>query len=514
MSSWEMKMIAAEVEDLITKSARDAELRDELRALAVHILEATEVRPSQVFNGTSTNRADPPGEAGTSAVDGGIEGRGSDPAGGDRDQPRTETEPLRELTLGRRVASTIPPPAPARGPARPDSDAEELEGLAGRCRAKCEALRWQVECHRRLWEGVDSPIEDAMIDPDLAAWSGRLVDRFYWLDEDRFRSSDLSLLDDVAGCFEAVAEATRLVPRNEGRRGEMERALNLLAEGQSMLRRALKRLRAPDDPDQLAVYQFVRDQAARRRIFLRKHMRSDDLADPAGWPGLLSRIEAIAASGHQSRQHDERVNRMREHLGAVRRGANPEPAWRAVIEAVEEAIDEGVPPSNREIRDLLLPVIDDLPDREDLPPGFRRVLREIDRYLATRAPSQRATPDYVPPAEVKEAARLLGGRSAVLIGGIRRREPQASLRRALGLKELIWIETREHQSIEPFEPVIARPDVALVLLAIRWSSHAFGDVRQYCVRHGKPLIRLPGGYGAHQVAVQILAQASEVLRGG
>ena len=112
---------------------------------------------------------------------------------------------------------------------------------------------------------------------------------------------------------------------------------------------------------------------------------------------------------------------------------------------------------------------------------------------------------------MKEAARLLEGRSVVLIGGARRREAQTTMRRALGLRELIWIETKEHQSIESFEPVIARPEVALVLLAIRWSSHAFGDVRQYCVRHGKPLVRLPGGYGLHQVASQILAQCSDLL---
>jgi hypothetical protein len=513
MSSWDLKLIAADVEGLIAKSAQDAKLREELRALARHILEATEVRPSQASNAESTDQGSPAGEARTTKDAGGMENPGLAPAGGDRDQTGTEREPLRELTLGRRAASIIPPTASARGPSRPDSDTDELEGIAERCRAKCDALRWQVECHRRVWEGVESPIEDAAIDPEMAAWAGRLVDCFYWLEEDTVQSSDFSLLDDVAGCYEAVAEAVGLMPRGEGRRGGMERALNLLAEGQSMLRRALLRLRAPDDPDQLAVYQIVRDEAARSRIFLRKHMRSDDLADPAGWPGLLSRIEAIAASGHQSRQQDERVNRMREHLDLVRGGVNPEQEWRAVIEAVEEAIDEGTPPSNREIRDLLLPMIDDLPDREDLPPGFRLVLREIDRYLAIRTPPQRATPGYVPPAEVKEAARLLGGRSAVLIGGSRRREPQASLKRALGLKELIWIETKEHQSIESFEPVIARPDVALVLLAIRWSSHAFGDVRQYCVRHGKPLVRLPGGYGAHQVAVQVLAQASEWLRG-
>ncbi len=46
----------------------------------------------------------------------------------------------------------------------------------------------------------------------------------------------------------------------------------------------------------------------------------------------------------------------------------------------------------------------------------------------------------------------------------------------------------------------------MVLLAIRWSSHSFGDVKAFCDRHGKPLVRLPGGYGAHQVASQILAQ--------
>ncbi|HEX8204028.1 MAG TPA: hypothetical protein VF590_26365, partial [Isosphaeraceae bacterium] len=159
------------------------------------------------------------------------------------------------------------------------------------------------------------------------------------------------------------------------------------------------------------------------------------------------------------------------------------------------------------------PVVDALPDLGDLPPGFRVALREIDRYLATRpAPSAPACA-HPPAAEVAEAARLLAGRRVVLIGGIRHPGAQEALEAALNLAELIWIETKEHQSIRAFEPAIARPDVALVLLAIRWSSHAFGDVKQYCDRHGTPLVRLPGGYGPHQVAAQILAQASTQLAG-
>ena len=111
-------------------------------------------------------------------------------------------------------------------------------------------------------------------------------------------------------------------------------------------------------------------------------------------------------------------------------------------------VGEGVPPSNREIRELLLPVIDDLPERDDFPDGFRLVLREIDRFLATASSRGQAVGRARAVAEVKEAARLLAGRSVVLIGGNRRREAQESLRRALGLKDLVWIETKEHQAVD------------------------------------------------------------------
>ena len=101
----------------------------------------------------------------------------------------------------------------------------------------------------------------------------------------------------------------------------------------------------------------------------------------------------------------------------------------------------------------------------------------------------------------------------VLIGGDRRPEAHEALKAALGLKELLWIETREHESIDKFEPYVARTEVALVLLAIRWSSHSFGEVKGFCDRYGKPMVRLPGGYSPNQVAAQILAQCSGQLGG-
>jgi hypothetical protein len=207
------------------------------------------------------------------------------------------------------------------------------------------------------------------------------------------------------------------------------------------------------------------------------------------------------------------LDRLRTQLAADPHGSGTASDWQAAIKTVDELITTGTQPSNRDIRDLLLPVLDDLPDRDDLPPGFRLALREIDRFLATSASDVGAKVAHEPTAEVKEAARLLNGRSAVLIGGHRRRVAQESLKRALILKELVWIETKEHQAVATFEPDIARPDVVLVLLAIRWSSHAFGEVKHLCDRLGKPLVRLPGGYSPNQVAAQILSQVSGHLEG-
>src|SRR5206468_7485107 len=100
-------------------------------------------------------------------------------------------------------------------------------------------------------------------------------------------------------------------------------------------------------------------------------------------------------------------------------------------------------------------------------------------------------PVEAPSEEVRRARDLLGGRSLVLIGGERRPPAAEALEDALGLRELIWIETREHQTHAVFEPYVARDDVAVVVLAIRWSSHGFGEVKAFCDKYGKPLVRLP-----------------------
>jgi hypothetical protein len=486
-------VIKAEAERLIELAAEDDELRADLRELAGSILTATAPTQPKIAAPSPVSQSETPTAEGS----------------------QTE-EPRIELTLGR--------PSLSRGSSRPVTPAlnqpktkhDDLIQLETRCRRKCEAARWAVERLRRVREGNAFQVENPTVEPETVEWADRLTDCFYWTQSSADSlPADLSLLDNVGGCFEAVAEALTLVrimlEEHPGNQKVLERPLSLVAEAQSALRGAFQRLGAAADPDQLEVFEWLKTTAARHHVYIKRFMRADELADPAAWYDLLSRIESAAATSKQYRLPVSRVDRIRDLLQHVQGDKGSDEDWLALINTVDEIVGEGVPPSNREIRELLLPVIDELPARDEIPHGFRLVLREIDRFLGARSAAARLSVVHEPSAEVKQAARLLGGNSIVLIGGNRRREAQESLRRALGLKDLVWIETKEHQAVDAFAPLIARADVALVLLAIRWSSHAFGDVKQICDRHAKLLVRLPGGYNPNQVAAQILAQSSAQL---
>jgi hypothetical protein len=436
---------------------------------------------------------------------------GTEPARGDSTPAK---EPLRELTFGRSGASFAPAEPPQEPGASSEVESSNLEMIAAFCRAKADAARWVAERQRRIRERLSDPEDDALCNPALADWANKLTDSFYWANgSNSLGSPDIAMLDHVAGCFETVAEALVLASDQKGRKGGLERVLNLVAEAQSLLRQALQKVGSPADPDQLEVYEWVRATAARHRIFLKRFMRGDDRCDPAEWVGLLARIETAAGTHPRSQRQKTLFDHLEAQVRQVAAAEASEEQWQAAIKTVQELVGEGVPPSNRDLRELLLPVIDGLPDSAQLPSGFQLVLREIDGYLATRTPPSTSATAPKPTAVIQEAARLLAGRGLVLIGGDRRPDAQEVLKTALELKELVWVGTRAHQSIRGFESVIADPDVALVLLAIRWASHSFGDVKQFCDQYGKPLVRLPGGYSPNQVAAQILAQCSAQLGG-
>jgi hypothetical protein len=184
---------------------------------------------------------------------------------------------------------------------------------------------------------------------------------------------------------------------------------------------------------------------------------------------------------------------------------------------MQQFLDAGGRPSDPRLVDLLLPVTDLIPDEYAMREStFRRVLPFLDQRLSSETSSgQAAEGERVPSPELVEARKLLRGKIAVLIGGEARepaRKSLESLEQELEHKELRWLSSREHESISSFIPDVKRTDTAVVLLAIRWASHAFEDVQETCNQYNKPYVRLPGGYGANRVAYEIVRQQGERLK--
>jgi hypothetical protein len=407
--------------------------------------------------------------------------------------------------------------------------------LAARCRLKAEGCRRTVEQRRLQQAGAtyqDERIRSAR--ESLVARAKAMNPCYLWMIDPRGPAlPDDGTLSSLADCYEAVAQTVELVTEviesDEGRDGgpaALEPALSLAAEAQCMLRCALTPV-GFDDHDQTQAHVLLRQLADERRVLIRRFMRITETA-AIERVGELKRETAEAAArrrgtAEQSRRRRALFSKARYHAERLCRGAgqgvepeshDQERLW----EAVEGLLAEGVPPTDRELRDVLIPVVD-ARDEEELigrdRPSLAVVWRELERYFAEKE-ERRCVAGSLPANDelspvVRQVRRLLEGKRVLMIGGIRRPNHQRALEQAFGLDELMWPDTRAHQSLDDFESDVRHERTALVLLAIRWSSHSFGDVERLCDRWGKPFVRLPAGYNPEQVAVQILQQASGKL---
>jgi hypothetical protein len=501
------------IQRLVLLTAEDAELRSGLRRLAEAVLEITCLPDQQA---APESAADEPPAVQVRDETVSTVGEAAPVVPQPPESSALPPEVLPALTLGQ--ATPVAESATVSYPERWTRTAEpDLALIESRCRLKTEGARWAATRRRLLAEGADFRTEIEPMDQDIIARARAVPDCFLWMCHPTGPSpANPQLYEEVANCFETLADALALVRQiqeePEALRNEFERSLDLLAEAQSGLRVAIDGIDGLPDTDQVQAFNWLKTTSSEKQVFVRHHMRIDDPADPARCANLQSRIETLDTQVQDLRQHGKKRKKL---LGKVRHKTSlieSEPTaaraqWESLIPVVQELVSDRLPTSNPELRQLLVPVIDSLPEDLDLPAGFRLVLREIDRFLATYPPPE-AKPVVPPTQDVQDVAKLLKERSLVLIGGDRRGNAHQAIKDAFGLKELIWIETREHESFEGFEPYVARPDVAAVLLAIRWASHSYGEVKDFCDRYGKPLVRLPGGYGLNQVAAQIMAQCS------
>jgi hypothetical protein len=201
------------------------------------------------------------------------------------------------------------------------------------------------------------------------------------------------------------------------------------------------------------------------------------------------------------------LHKLKFHLARLAQ-EETEDDWQKVVELCERLLDEAPDARTLALSKRLAAAAPALRDWT-LPAEFAVLQRELE--AATRKASSTAAAPATPEEQV---AALLKGRVMVVIGGDRRPDHQERLRETFGLREVLWPDTREQKpDVAALESCVARTDVAVVVLMIRWIRHALGEVATLCERHDKPLVRLTAGYNPAQVAVAILEQTGKRLSG-
>jgi hypothetical protein len=415
---------------------------------------------------------------------------------------------------------SVPPPPPP-----PD-----LSRSTKRARLKADACRWSIERRRRLAEGADPATAIKPTTDELVARAKAIGDCYLWTLDAYRNLPDDAHLEQIAAAYENLALAAELAARvtddADANNDTIAESFHLLAEAQSALRTALEWAEFKNDRDQLDGYFWLKDQTFAHRIYVDRYMKLEDPADPDNWHDLQTRLqgfaERLARRESTVRKRQELLSRGRYHvkrLLAGGSGASSDETGRdreQIINTVQEWVAQRFPPTDRELCQLLLPILDQLdPSDDSLSAEAQRGLEAARQFAQSRAAQTDSDEHRVAererPERVRQAADLLRGKVVVIIGGEERADQKERLERDLELGELRWVPTVEHEALHRLEPDCIRPDVDVVLLPIRLTSHSHGELRRVCEEHGKVFITLPSGWNPTQVAEQVLNQASDRL---
>ena len=415
-----------------------------------------------------------------------------------------------------------------------------LATVVARCRVKAAAAKLMA---KRI---AGATLAETEIEEDkIRKQAEAIPDCGLWMFDGSGMRQPKLLWDDLAGGYTVCASAAELL-RNWMAQGPDlstgQEVLLLCAEAQSMLLYAVSDLAWVNrDHEQVQLFVHIRELGKIHQIYVPRFLRREDPADPSKWPDLLQRLaKSILRFGGSSTLLSSSTTTIDTLTPLQTPALPPDPAkvrakalgnlrfklrklseqddvlseeWPRMVELLEQAVQAGVPPSSLELREMLVPVFNRLPTTLEAPAPVERVFRSIEMHLESmKTDDEPLLEVHTAEPEVAQVAELLHDREMVFIGGLRRSHHISAMKHAFGLHDVRWLSTPEHTSFTVFESDIARSEVAVVVLAIRWSSHDYASVQQYCTKYGKPLVRLKAGYNPSQIAHAILEQAADKLK--
>lgn len=281
----------------------------------------------------------------------------------------------------RRSASPRPPMGPV-----------SLETISERCRLKAEATRWAIQRRVMVAHGGDFGDEISPRDAGLVERAKSLPNCFVWTLDPYAELPDDESLEIVAGCYEGLAVAAETMSALDARgadRDTQQSGMQLIAAAQSALRQSLFNAgRKQRDTDQEEAFGWLKDQTSARRIYVARHMRLMDPADPAEWSARIEETQQLLGeldeAGQQAASVQSLLNRIRYHAERIDAEDATRHDWDRVNESVRALVEDfDMAPDSIPLCEALELAVDLVP--EDFEPGaaMRLALKACDAWLDT-----------------------------------------------------------------------------------------------------------------------------------
>ena len=345
-------------------------------------------------------------------------------------------------------------------------------------------------------------------------------------------------MERAALCYETLAFAaeTAIDLDDSGvfRGGPPPAFLYLLAEAQSALLASLADAPTRSDSDQRDVFLWLKDQTTRYRIYVDRHMRLDDPADPNGSSDLEERVRRasreLTDDRQVRRQRGQLLSKIRYHVRKlIDDGALRISEVESFAAALESGVESGLDRSDRGLAEVLAP-LRALAEKE---PGeaAERLTGLLGDATVSRAASQPARsggddespgdgPESKDPARsariLADVRELLEGRRVALLAlGLTEQEGVA-LASELGATAVdvipVDVDGDEAERRKAVDTCLGDEAVDLFLLGVRLGTEEYQSFKERCLERGTPFVRLPGSFAASAVAHQITRQVGWRLR--
>lgn len=420
----------------------------------------------------------------------------------------------RSSLLPKQPAVSVPAATPIVAVRRGTSTAELAE------LAECSAaLRRRAV---RLWAAVEDVSEhSSTLTPEQLRALG-------W--------QNLSVALDLAG--ELLAERARGAGSY---RNELVDVLNMVAEAQNAVRVEAEGREVIVQQDQ--VFQWLRTicHADSEGVRIERFMRRDERANPAANADVAARLHALRRKQRDQFRQEQLLKVLESEVTALRRESGNDASasivqqnaaiWQQIDSTVQSLLQAGMHENDCRVRDLIMPVVDILPDppveqeggdvvnqddteggeeSDEFSPAFTRVLSSISSHMLRESAIERQEPE-AETEDLKYVRERLSGRSIAIVGGVCRPHAVARIRKAMQLEDVRWLPATKKDRVSLFETDIR--GMALVVLITKLIGHKHNDIRDFCREIGIPWVQTPiqGGYSVNQLSRLIREQASEQL---